>query len=151
MRKPHVRLFQYWLTAYSIAPTSCFAAVRGEASCLSLPSSKSRCEWSDICCVHFTNIERLNVLERAQGPERSGSTKNVGCLKVDGNKSSIYFLGIYNHFTSSLCSSIASLWSGTASVIDSNVSLTWTLWPTLIDSAHLLTEATYGVYILLRQ
>jgi hypothetical protein len=39
------------------------------------------------------------VLERAQGPERSGSTENVGCLKVDGNKSSISFLGIYKHFT----------------------------------------------------
>jgi hypothetical protein len=48
------------------------------------------------------------VLERAQGPEHSGFTKNVGCLKVDGNKSSIEFLGTYKHFTPSLCSSIAS-------------------------------------------
>jgi len=50
------------------------------------PVSKSRCERSDICCVHLTNFERLNVLERAQGPKRSGSTKNAECLKVDGKQ-----------------------------------------------------------------
>jgi hypothetical protein len=105
----------YYLTiAYSISPTLCFAGVRGEASCLSLLSTKLRRERSAICRVY---LERLNVLERAQGPERSGSTKDVGRLKVGGNKSSIAFLGIYKHFTFSLCSSIApSLWSGTASV-----------------------------------
>jgi len=82
-----------------------------------------------ICCVHFINIERLNALQRPQGPERSGSTENVGCLRVDRNKSSTEFLGMYKHFTVSLCSSVAS-----ASAIGPNVSLAWALWLTLIDS-----------------
>jgi hypothetical protein len=125
MRKPHIRLF--WLLPVII--NHCIqhfsdivsAAVHGEAPRILLPSRKSRCERSNIRCVHLISVEpeRLNVLERTQGPERPGFTKNLGCLKVDGNKSSIRFLGTYIHFTPSLCSSVASLRSGTASVIDS--------------------------------
>jgi len=97
MRKPYIRLFQLLITiAYSISPTSCFAAVRGEASCVWLPSTKSPCEQSDIRCLYLTNIKRLNVLERAQGPECSGSWKMWGVWKLMGTRVPFNFLGFIN-------------------------------------------------------